>query len=153
MIYLAVFSTSKMRLKTAAMRIFQHSQTFCHILLLCLLLAGNGSPVLAQSDFISFRRLTTEEGLSQDFVLSIAQDSEGFMWFGTNDGLTRYDGRNCKVFHHRPDDSTSLPDSRISGLSADAGGRLWVSTLNGICYLNPDTRRFQRVRVPSPRAR
>ena len=116
----------------------------------CLMLAVSSCTVFAQSDFVSFGHLTTEDGLSQDFVISIAQDGDGFLWFGTNDGLTRYDGRNCSVFRHRPDDTTSLPDSRISGLSADAGGRLWVSTLNGICFLNPGTRRFQRVRVPSP---
>ena len=134
------------------MQNFRGSQIFAagRVLLLCLLLATVGYPMLAQSDFVSFGRLTTEQGLSQDFVISIAQDRDGFLWFGTNDGLTRYDGRNCTVFRHRPDDSTSLPDSRISGLDTDPSGRLWVSTLDGICYLNPDTRRFQRVRVPSP---
>lgn len=151
---MTAFSPPSLGLRTAAMQIFQHIQTFIgtagRVPLLSFLLATVGCPLLAQSDFVSFGHLTTEQDLSQDFVLCIAQDRDGFLWFGTNDGLTRYDGRNCTVFHHRPGDSTALPDSRISDLSNDAEGRLWASTLNGICYLDPDKRRFQRVRAPSP---
>lgn len=49
---------------------------------------------------ISFRNLTVDEGLSQNSVVSIVQDSTGFMWFATQDGLNKYDGRN---FNHIPD--------------------------------------------------
>lgn len=123
------------------------AQLWIRSFLLCLLPTG---VVSAQSTFISLGHLTTEQGLSQDFVSDIAQDGLGFIWFATNDGLTRYDGRSCVTFRHQPDDSTSLPDNRISGLSTDLAGRLWVSTHKGICYLNPDTRRFHRVRTALP---
>lgn len=101
----------------------------------------------AQSDFFPLGHLTTAQGLSQDFVTSIAQTKDGFMWFGTEDGLTRYDGSRCTVFRHLPGDTTSLPDNRISGLSVDPAGRLWVSTYKGLCYLNPSGRHFQRLSV------
>lgn len=101
----------------------------------------------SQTPFISFGKLTTEQGLSQDHVNSIAQDHEGFIWFGTNDGLTRFDGRQCVVFRHQPKDTASLPDNRISGLTVDAHGRLWISTFQGLCYYHPKARRFQRVRT------
>jgi len=108
---------------------------------------GIASSLSAQSPFFSFGKLTTEQGLSQDFVTSIAQDQEGFLWFGTNDGLTRYDGRQCTVFRHQPQNNASLPENRITGLSVDSSGRLWISTFSGICIYDPNTRRFQRLRT------
>lgn len=123
------------------------AQFWIRALLLYLLPVG---AVSAQSNIISLGHLTTEDGLSQDFVNDIAQDDLGYIWFATNDGLTRYDGRTCVVYRHQPDDTTSLPDSRVSGLATDANGRLWVSTYKGICYLDPGTRRFHRVRIASP---
>ena len=118
------------------------------LLLLLALAACRHLP--AQADFVSFQHLTTEHGLSQDVVNSIVQDRDGFMWFGTEDGLTRFDGRTCTVFRHQAGDTTSLPDNRLSGLGTDLSGRLWVSTLNGICFRDPDRRQFQRLRVLSP---
>jgi ligand-binding sensor domain-containing protein len=118
--------------------------------LLCFLFAASVFSAKSQSSLISFRHLTTEQGLSQDFVGSIAQDREGFIWFGTMDGLTRFDGRQCVVFRHQPKDSTSIPDNTITGLTLDAQGRLWVSTMRGVCYYDSDTRQFHRLRVRPP---
>jgi ligand-binding sensor domain-containing protein len=61
------------------------------------------SPVLlAQQSTISFRHITTNDGLSQSNVTSIIQDREGFLWFGTQDGLNRYDGKTLKVYKNDP---------------------------------------------------
>lgn len=118
---MTAFSPPSLGLRTAAMQIFQHIQTFIgtagRVPLLSFLLATVGCPLLAQSDFVSFGHLTTEQDLSQDFVLCIAQDRDGFLWFGTNDGLARYDGRNCTVFHHRPGDSTVHCPTAVSATS------------------------------------
>lgn len=118
-----------------------------HILHVFLLLLGAVWQICAQSPYFSFGKLTTEQGLSQDFVTSIAQDREGFLWFGTNDGLTRYDGRRCVVFRNLPNDPASLPDNRITGLTTDTRGRLWISTFQGLCLYTPATRQFRRVRT------
>src|SRR5262249_462376 len=71
-------------------------------------------PLFAQK--ISVDRVAQESGLSQMQVQSIVQDRQGFMWFGTLDGLNRYDGYQAKVIKHRPGDSTSLPGNDISAL-------------------------------------
>lgn len=129
---------------------FMNAMTRIRLLLVCLLAWASVFPTNGQSNFISLGHLTTEQGLSQDFVGSIAQDKEGFIWFGTMDGLTRYDGRQCVVFRHQSNDTTSIPDNRITGLTLDANGRLWISTLQGACYYESETRRFHRLHVSAP---
>ncbi|MFN3238830.1 MAG: two-component regulator propeller domain-containing protein, partial [Pseudomonadales bacterium] len=103
-----------------------------------------GSMLLLISAFseasgIRFQHLSREEGLSQSFVLSIAQDREGFMWFGTQSGLNRFDGDEVRVFTQ----AQGLPDNIIRALLADSRGRLWVGTDNGVVVLyQPEAERF-----------
>ena len=74
---------------------------------------------------IPFEMLTINDGLSQGFVSSIIQDKMGLMWFGTSDGLNRYDGYKFVVYHHDPSDSTSLSDNEINCVFEDSKQRLW----------------------------
>lgn len=85
---------------------------------------------------ILFQHLTVDAGLSQGGVTCILQDRKGFMWFGTQDGLNRFDGYKCTVFRHDPVDTTTLNDSFILGIYADTSGVLWVRTLNSPRTLN-----------------
>ncbi|RPD51538.1 hypothetical protein DRJ53_02335 [Paracnuella aquatica] len=78
-----------------------------------------------------FNHLTNLDGLSQSTVQAIIKDRYGFMWFGTQDGLNRYDGNKFKVYRHEPTDSTSLRRSHIISLYEDRSGTLWVGTNNG----------------------
>lgn len=78
-----------------------------------------------------FSNFTINNGLSQSLIYSITQDTTGFMWFGTKDGLNRFDGYEFKIFHHDPFDPVSIADNVISELFTDKKGRLWVGTMNG----------------------
>lgn len=80
---------------------------------------------------INFKHLSGDDGLSQNFVSCILQDSKGFMWFGTKDGLNRYDGYGFTVYQHNPFDTTTISDNFITTLFEDSRGNIWVGTLNG----------------------
>jgi len=107
-------------------------------------------PVTDQND-IRFMRLTTAEGLSQTKVSQIVQDNQGFMWFGTQYGLDRYDGYNFKLFVHDPKDANSLSGASISGLFKDRNGALWIGCDQFLDRLDPATEKFTRFAVPSVR--
>ena len=93
-----------------------------------LLLIGN---VLAQTPSIRFASLSLEDGLSQATVTAAVQDQTGFMWFGTQDGLNRYDGYQFVQLKHDPQDPTSLRSDSIFALHLDPQGDLWVGTEGG----------------------
>jgi ligand-binding sensor domain-containing protein/serine phosphatase RsbU (regulator of sigma subunit) len=88
----------------------------------------------------NFTHLNVKQGLSQSAVMCIFQDRLGFMWFGTQDGLNRYDGYAVRVFKHDPSDSTTIDDNFITSIAEDSSGTLWFGTLR-----NPDgINRFDR---------
>ena len=89
------------------------------------------SAASAQDPEIRFERLSLQEGLSQVTVLSIHEDSRGFIWIGTEDGLNRFDGDSITVYRHDPADPSSLPASYIRSIDEDANGRLWIGTEGG----------------------
>ncbi|MCP5107722.1 MAG: response regulator [bacterium] len=96
---------------------------------------------------ITFENIGLEKGLSQISVNTIAQDSNGFMWFGTQDGLNKYDGYDFTVYKHDPLDQNSLSDGHIRFLHADNNGTLWVGTYNsGLNKFDPETDTFTRYR-------
>ncbi len=94
-------------------------------------------------DDIRFKRISIDRGLSQSTVETIIQDKYGFMWFGTEDGLNRYDGYEFRVFKHNPDDSASISNNNIWCLYEDSYGYLWVGTFNGgLNRFNYETEKF-----------
>src|SRR5512140_270690 len=78
---------------------------------------------------IRFDHLSVKEGLSQGSVTCILQDRQGFMWFGTQDGLNMYDGYTFVLYKHNPENPSSLSENFILSLSEDANGTLWVGTI------------------------
>lgn len=97
------------------------------------------------SQYLKFGRLTTENGLSNDSIWGIAQDSQGFMWFGTDDGLNRYDGSDFKLYRHDPEDPYSLSGTAIREMLEDHTGVLWVGTWSkGLNQFDRSTERFIR---------
>ncbi len=89
-----------------------------------------------QPTSIRFDHLTSEDGLSQVTIEAILQDKSGFMWFGSADGLNRYDGYNFKIFRHQPVNPNSLTDNNILALAEDEDGKIWIGTTGGglNCY-------------------
>jgi two-component system sensor histidine kinase ChiS len=94
----------------------------------------SSSDVLLQSDLlktIRFDHISIQEGLSQSVVSAILQDSQGFMWFGTQDGLNRYDGYEFKIFKQDPENPQSLSSNFILAIFEDRDGILWIGTNGG----------------------
>ena len=95
------------------------------------------------------RYLGIEQGLSNNAVMSICQDHNGFLWIGTYDGLNRYDGYGFKVFHNVIDDSTSLATNTIYSIEEDENRYIWVGGQKGLSIYNVLTSKFSKVRYTS----
>lgn len=89
-----------------------------------------------------FRNFEVEDGLSQNMVYAILQDQQGFMWFGTQDGLNRYDGETFKIYKKSTSDSHTIESNAIFSLMQDKHGIIWVGTLNGVSLYDPIYDRF-----------
>ncbi|MDO9375306.1 MAG: two-component regulator propeller domain-containing protein [Ferruginibacter sp.] len=111
------------------------------------------------TDSVAITHLGIEEGLSNNSVRCIYQDHNGFMWFGTYDGLNRYDGYDFKVFRNKINDTTSLAHNYINAIGEDRQNNLWIGTGQGISIYNNLTSKFrtgfyvpyhmqQKVRIP-----
>lgn len=94
--------------------------------------------------------LGIENGLSNNSVTSIFQDHRGFIWFGTYDGLNRYDGYYFKVFRNHLNDSNSLPNNRIASITEDDNQRLWIGTRSGVALYDQVTASFLPIYYTSP---
>lgn len=81
--------------------------------------------------YLRFDRLGRTEGLSQSSVNCMLRDRDGFMWFGTQDGLNQYDGRKFLVYQHQPGDSASISNNYIVSIAEDEQGFLWMGTMTG----------------------
>ena len=101
-----------------------------------------------QYNNIRFKQLSIAEGLPHNTINAITQDNHGFIWFGTRNGLCRYDGYNINLFAHNEADSTSLRHNFITRLYNDSlRNILWISTDQGICSYNYETEDFSRYQI------
>jgi ligand-binding sensor domain-containing protein/signal transduction histidine kinase len=96
---------------------------------------------------IRFTRLSTENGLSQTKVSQIVQDDQGFMWFGSQYGLNRYDGYKFRVFKHEPGRTNSLSGVYIYSLFKDRSGSLWIGCDEFLDKFDPVTETFTHYRI------
>lgn len=100
-----------------------------------------------QNSFLRFRHLTYDDGLKNTLIHSIAQDRQGFIWFGTEDGLYRYDGFRLRVFKSNPKDTNSLNSSSVFSLLPQADGKIWVGTYRGVMIYDESTEQFTDLKL------
>jgi serine phosphatase RsbU (regulator of sigma subunit)/ligand-binding sensor domain-containing protein len=98
----------------------------------------------AQENFV-FENFSIPQGLSNPTINCICEDKYGFLWLGTNDGLSRYDGYEFKVYKNNPSDSTSLPGNSIRTISEDNEGNLWIGGNNVLAKYDSRNDNFFRV--------
>lgn len=97
------------------------------------------------SQNIAFNHLTVENGLSHNAVLAIAQDSRGFMWYGTGNGLSRYDGHRFRIYKTNPADTSSIISNNIISLLSDSRHTLWIGGSGGLNKYDPKKDAFVRI--------
>jgi two-component system sensor histidine kinase ChiS len=108
-----------------------HPYRLVAAVLLLLALFANSARAQEGSN-IRFDRLTIDDGLSQSTVFAIWQDQYGFMWFGTQDGLNKYDGYNFTVYKNNPEDPATIADNFVRAIYEDQNGTLWLGTNGGL---------------------
>ena len=119
------------------------------LLILCLLLIVLS--VSAQQNNIRFKRITINDGLSLSSVYCIHQDSKGFMWFGTEDGLNKYDGKNFIIYRSDPDNSNTISYKWIEQIFEDSEGKLWLGSRGGLSRFDPVDEQFIQYRGVGPK--
>ncbi len=142
------FFTDLRRERPFASPSWQHHLLVAAIFFLCSyavqVRAGQPSVTLMQRAEVGFETLTTLDGLSNNTVMALAQDTTGFIWIGTLGGLNRYDGNRIRTFEHDPADPQSLPNGFVRALQPAPDGGMWLGTHTaGIAYYNPRTDSFR----------
>lgn len=138
-------------------RSIQRTRNFfeAYVIVLCLEASIHAPSGIAQgtAPFPStFQEYSVEQGLSQSSVFASIQDHFGFMWFGTQDGLNRFDGYSFRIYRAHLSDTTALVGNAIEAFyEGQPSGRLWVRTSNGLCLYNRAQENF--IRVPLPKSR
>ena len=103
--------------------------------------------IFGQSNSLKFENLDTVDGLSSSTILEIFQDKEGFLWFGTIDGLNKYNGYEFEVYRSVLDDLTSISNNRINAIDQDNKGNLWIGTNNGLNLFNKKNNNFIHINL------
>ncbi len=124
---------------------------FGWLLLACLCCQGFAGAAPART--LRFEHLSVEDGLAQESVLAIVQDTEGFMWLGTQTGLSRFDGYKVKVYRNVVGDARTLVNNWVRVLHMDRKGRLWLGTAGGLDRYEPATQTFTHFTPKEPARR
>jgi signal transduction histidine kinase/ligand-binding sensor domain-containing protein len=97
-----------------------------------------------------FTGYSISEGLSQSVVVCMYQDSRGYIWLGTQNGLNRFDGSSFKIYTYHPDDAGSISNNWIYSITEDNYGNLWIGTKGGLNRYIRKENRFERIRYSTP---
>lgn len=109
-----------------------HMKNRCFGFFLFLFIHGASTFVFSQSGLPKFKRLTTNDGLSQGHVSAILKDHKGFMWFATDEGLNKYDGYKFTAYKHNPEKASSISNDFIYDVLEDKDDDIWIGTASGL---------------------
>ena len=113
------------------------------LLAILLTLITSGQSFAQGGDEPRFERISIEQGLAHTSVKTLLQDSQGFMWFGTNDGLNKYDGYKFTLYKHDRENPYSISENHIMSMYEDQRGNLWIGTWGGgLNRFDRETERF-----------
>lgn len=116
--------------------------TIKKLCILCCCLWGCLLSISALGNDYSFRTLTVMNGLSNNSVKAIYQDSLGFIWVGTKNGLNRFDGYEAKTYYNGNEEFVGQSNDVIN-ITSDQAGNMWIGTFNGVMLFNPYTGKFK----------
>ena len=102
------------------------------------MLLFTGESIYENTNNLIFNNINIEKGISQSTIEAIFQDSKGYIWLGTNDGLNRYNGYDFKIYNYE-EGQNSITNNWITDINEDVEGNIWVSTLEGINKIDPKT--------------
>jgi ligand-binding sensor domain-containing protein/serine phosphatase RsbU (regulator of sigma subunit) len=100
---------------------------------------------LAQTNEVIFNHYTVDDGISQSSVSCILQDSQGYIWFGTQDGVNRFNGYSFERYYHNPLDSTSISHGWVYSITEDTTGNIWIGTRGGLNKFDKKKGVFERI--------
>ena len=112
----------------------------------CLLMTDN-TELFCQELMYPFERYNERNGLPAP-VRKIIQDSWGFIWIATADGLTRFDGKTFKVYRNKLGDNLTIPNNIINDLCLDLSGNIWIATNGGLCFFSYQDDKFHQITIP-----
>ena len=128
--------------------IYSHTMKHLHLLILLLILPIYGMAIETTNAELYFTRIKGQNYISQSNVKAIVQDSYGFMWFGTRNGLNRYDGHTFREFSV-DDKVLQCGNHNVSALYEDSNRNLWVGTDMGVYLYNPEFESFSFIATPT----
>lgn len=121
------------------MQLFKVAAQWCCVIIAWAFMLNGGATAYALPNI---QRLGLKDGLSNSEVRCIFQDHSGYMWFGTYDGLNRFDGYDFRIYRNQPEKPRSIIHNFINCIAEDASNNLWVGTRQGVSILNPVTEEF-----------
>ena len=107
----------------------------------------------SQNHEVNFFHLDTRNGLANNWVTDVFRDSHGFVWFGTFNGLNRFDGSNFELFENNPNDKNTLSNNTVNSIAEDKEGNVWFGTQDGLNVFDYKTFTFKRLRFDADKAK
>ncbi|HOS83845.1 MAG TPA: two-component regulator propeller domain-containing protein [Bacteroidales bacterium] len=119
---------------------------FLRLIIFCIIIVKANNQSYSQISASShYTRYSTSQGMCDNTVTKIHQDTQGFIWIGTENGLSRFDGHQFITFKHKTNDIHSIPHNRIFDICTDIEGDTWIATSNGLAKFNLFSHSFTRI--------